>query len=227
MEEFLKDLFIDLYENFTEIFLNILVLVIVMLGGIVVSWLIRKLLEKVLMVLRFDRWAQDAGVANFLEKGGVKSSPSIILSKIVYWIFIISFLSFGLNFIGVTQFSEYALRISNALPVVVASVVIIIIGIIFSNFMGRLIFMTCENANIKYGDIIAKAVRIFLIIITFGIVFEYIGIGNTIITVSFLIVFGGVIMALSLALGIGLSHVIGDFIKDHLRTRNEKKEILK
>lgn len=223
MRDFIRDLFIDLYENFAEIFLSILVMVIVMIGGVIVSWLIRKLVEKVLVLLKFDGWAEEAGVLNFLKKGGITSSPSVILSKILYWIFIISFFSFGLNFIGITQFSEYASRISSALPTIIASVIIIIIGIIFSNFVGRLIFMTCENANIRYGDIIAKAVRIFLIIITFGIVFEYIGIGNTIITVSFLIVFGGVIMALSLALGIGLSHVVGEFIKEHLKARNEEK----
>ncbi len=223
MKDFLKDLFIDLYENFTEIFLSILVMVIVMIGGVIVSWLIRKLVEKILVLLRFDGWAEEAGILNFLKKGGITSSPSVIVSKILYWIFIISFFSFGLNFIGISQFSEYASKISSALPTIIVSVVMIIIGIIFSNFVGRLIFMACENANIKYGDIIAKAVRIFLIVITFGIVFEYIGIGNTIITVSFLIVFGGVIMALSLALGIGLSHIVGEYIKEHLKTKEKEK----
>jgi len=224
MKDFLKDLIVDLYDNFRDIFLSILVMVIVMIGGVIISWLVKKLVERVLIFLRFDKWAEDSGVANFLKKGGIKSSPSLILSKIVYWIFIISFFSFGLNFIGITQFSEYASRISSALPVIVASVVIIIIGIIFSNFIGRFILITCENANIRYGEIISKAVRMFLIIITFGIVFEYIGIGNTIITVSFLIVFGGIIMALSLALGIGLSNVVGEFIKEHLKRREEEKK---
>jgi len=84
--------------------------------------------------------------------------------------------------------------------------------------------MTCENANLKYGDFIAKGVRIFLTIITFGIVFEYIGVGNTIITISFLIIFGGIIMALSLALGIGLSNVVGDLIRERLKTKIEKKK---
>jgi len=99
-----------------------------------------------------------------------------------------------------------------------------------SNFISRVIYLACENANIcqnaniRYGDLIAKGVRIFLIIITFGIVFEYIGVGNTIITISFLIIFGGIIMTLSLALGIGLSHVVGDFIKERLGLKVEKKK---
>jgi hypothetical protein len=110
------------------------------------------------------------------------------------------------------------------------SIVIIIIGIILSNFISRVIYLACENssfcenANIRYGDLIAKGVRIFLIIITFGIVFEYIGVGNTIITISFLIIFGGIIMTLSLALGIGLSNVVGDFIKERLGLKTEKKK---
>ena len=224
MKEFFKDMFLDLYENFTEVFLNVIVMVIVMIGGFIISWFIKKLIARLLILFRFDKWAKDVGIVNFLEKGGVKTLPSLILSKIVYWIFIVAFFSFGLNFIGISQFSEYASRIASALPHIVVSLVIIVMGIIFSNFISRVINMTCENANIKYGDFIARGVRIFLTIITFGIVFEYIGVGNTIITISFLIIFGGIIMALSLALGIGLSNVVGDLIRERVKASAEKKK---
>ncbi len=223
MTEFFKDLFLDLYENFSEVFLSILVMAIVMIGGVIISWFFKKMLEKLLIFFRFDKWSKEIGIAAFLEKGGVKTSPSGIVARIVYWIFIIAFFSFGLNFIGISQFSEYASKISSTLPAIAVSIVIIIVGIILSNFIGRLIYLACENANIRYGDIVTKGVRIFLIIITFGITLEYIGVGNTIITISVLIVFGGIILSLSLALGIGLSHVIGDFIKERLKMRGEKK----
>jgi len=205
-------------------------MIIVMIGGFIVSWFIKKLLAKLLILFRFDKWANEVGIINFLQKGGVHTLPSIVISKIVYWIFIVVFFSFGLNFIGISQFTEYASRVTSALPLIVVSIVIIIIGIILSNFISRVIYLACENsnicqnANIRYGDLIAKGVRIFLIIITFGIVFEYIGVGNMIITISFLIIFGGIIMTLSLALGIGLSHVVGDFIKERLGLNAEKKK---
>ena len=230
MIDFFKDMFLDLYDNFTEVFLNIIVMIIVMIGGFIVSWFIKKLLARLLILFRFDKWANEVGIINFLQKGGVQTLPSLVISKIVYWVFIVVFFSFGMNFIGISQFTEYASRVSSALPLIVVSIVIIIIGIILSNFISRVIYLACENssfcenANIKYGDLIAKGVRIFLIIITFGIVFEYIGVGNTIITISFLIIFGGIIMTLSLALGIGLSNVVGDFIKDRLGLKTEKKK---
>ncbi len=224
MKDFFKDMFVDLYENFTEVFLNIIVMIIVMIGGFIISWFIKKLLVKFLVLFRFDRWAAEVGVVNFLEKGGVSTLPSMIIGKIAYWVFIIAFFSFGLNFIGISQFAEYTSKISTALPNVAVSIVIIVFGLIFSNFIFRVIFMTCENANIRYGDLIAKGIRIFLIIITFGIVFEYMGVGNTIITISFLIIFGGTIMTLSLALGIGLSHVVGDLIKEKVKERGEKRK---
>jgi len=223
MKEFIKDMFIDLYENFSEVFLSVFVMAIVMIGGFIVSWLVKKMLERLLIFLRFDNWATAAHVTNFLEKGGVKTPPSGIISRIVYWIFIVIFFSFGLNFIGISQFTEYASKITTTLPTIIVSLVIVIVGIILSNFISRVIFLACENANIKYGEVITKGVRIFLIIITFGIVFEYIGVGTTIVTVSFLIIFGGIILSLSLALGIGLSHVIGDFIRDQIHAREHKK----
>ena len=219
MIDFFKDMFLDLYDNFTEVFLNIIVMIIVMLSGFII-----KLLARLLVLFRFDKWANEVGIINFLQKGGVHTLPSIVISKIVYWIFIVVFFSFGLNFIGISQFTEYASRVSSALPLIVVSIVIIIIGIILSNFISRVIYLACENANIKYGEPIGRGVKILLVIITFGIVFEYIGVGNTIITISFLIIFGGIIMTLSLALGIGLSNVVGDLIKDRLGIKTDKKK---
>ena len=223
MKSFFTEMFLDLYENFSEVFLNVIVMIIVMIAGLIISWFVKKLVQKLLILFRFDRWAHDSGMVTFLERGGVTSPPSAIISKIVFWILLITFFSFGLNFIGITQFTEYASQITNALPYIVISIIIVIVGIIFSTFLSKVIYMTCQNAHIGYSDIISKAVRVLLIIITFGIVFEYMGIGTTVIAITILIIFGGVIMTLSLALGIGLSNIIADFIRDRVKLRTQKK----
>jgi hypothetical protein len=223
MKTFFTDMFVDFYENFSEVFLNVIVMIIVMALGLFISWFLGKFLEKLLVLFRFDKWAGEIGVTTFLERGGVKSRPSKIISRLIFWIFVITFFSFGLNFIGITQFTEYASRITSSLPYIVISMIIVIVGIIFSTFLSRVIYMACENANIGYGEIISKSVRILLVIITFGIVFEYLGLGSTIIAVSFLIIFGGIIMTLSLALGIGLSTVISDIIKEKVNGNRAKK----
>jgi len=223
MKAFFTDMFLDLYDNFAEVFFNILLMIVVMIVGLIVSWVVRKLVEKLLILFRFDKWAAGAGIITFLERGGVKAQPSTIISRIVFWIFIITVFSFGLNLVGISQFTEYASRITSALPYIVISMIIVIVGIIFSTFIGRVIYMACQNANIKYGEIISKSVHILLVVITFGIVFEYMGLGSTIISISFLIIFGGIILTLSLALGIGLSTVITGFIKDKVNDRNRKK----
>ena len=224
MKAFFTDMFLDLYDNFAEVFFNILLMIVVMIVGLIVSWIVRKLVEKLLILFRFDKWAAGAGIITFLERGGVKAQPSTIISHIVFWIFIITVFSFGLNLVGISQFTEYASRITSALPYIVISMIIVIVGIIFSTFISRVIYMACQNANLKYGEIISKSVRILLVVITFGIVFEYLGLGSTIISISFLIIFGGIIMALSLALGIGLSTVITDFIKEKLEESKSRKK---
>ena len=223
MKAFFTDMFLDLYDNFAEVFFNILLMIVVMIVGFIVSWLVRKLVEKLLILFRFDKWAAGAGIVTFLERGGVKAQPSTIISRIVFWIFIITVFSFGLNLVGISQFTEYASRITSALPYIVISMIIVIVGIIFSTFISRVIYMACQNANIGYGEIISKSVRILLVVITFGIVFEYLGLGSTIISISFLIIFGGIIMTLSLAVGIGLSTVITDFIKEKLEESKSRK----
>ena len=224
MKAFFTDMFLDLYDNFAEVFFNIILMVVVMIVGFIVSWVVRKLIEKLLILFRFDKWAAGVGITTFLERGGVKAQPSTIISRVVFWIFIITVFSFGLNLVGISQFTEYASRITSALPYVVISVIIVIVGIIFSTFLSRIIYVACQNAHLGYGDVISKGVRILLVVITFGIVFEYLGLGSTIISISFLIILGGIIMTLSLALGIGLSTVITDFIKEKLEESKSRKK---
>jgi hypothetical protein len=223
IKSFFRDMFLDLYENFSEVFLNILVMLFIMILGFILSWFIRKLIEKLLILFRFDKWAAGVGVVTFLERGGVRAQPSTIISRIVFWIFMITIFSFGLNYVGISQFTEYASRITSTLPYIVISTIIVILGMIFSAFLSRVIYMACENANIGYGDVISKSVRILLIIITFAIVFEYMGLGSTIISISFLIIFGGIVMTLSLALGIGLSSVIAEIIRGKIDEGRTKK----
>jgi hypothetical protein len=226
MKAFLYDMFFDLWENFQDVFYNVLVMLGIMIAGSIFSWLVSWAVEKLLILFRFDKWAGDVGMTTFLERGGVRSQPSTIISRIIFWILIVTFFSFGLTYVGLPQFTEYASRITSALPYIVISTIIVIVGMIFSTFLSRVIYMACENANIGYGEVISKSVRIFLVVITFGIVFEYMGIGSTIISISFLIIFGGVILALSLAVGIGLSGLITDFIKDKVSgSRSRKKRI--
>src|SRR5665647_1206489 len=106
--KFWQDMFLDLYDYFQDVFQNILFMVVIMIIGLIISWLVKKFLSKILIWFRFDKWAQEAGISNFLEKGGVQTLPSLILSKIIYWIFIVFFLSVALNLAGISQFSEYA-----------------------------------------------------------------------------------------------------------------------
>jgi hypothetical protein len=223
MKAFFSDMMLDLWENFSDVFRNVLVMLAIMILGFIISWVIRKLIEKLLILFRFDKWADGTGIVTFLERGGVKAKPSTIISRIVFWILIVTFFSFGLGLVGLPQFTEYASRITSALPYIVISTIIVIVGMIFSTFLSRVIYMACENANIGYGDIISKSVRILLIIITFAIVFEYMGLGSTIISISFLIIFGGVILTLSLALGVGLSGVITEFIRQKVNGSKNRK----
>jgi hypothetical protein len=224
IKEWFSDMLVDLYENFSAVFASITMFIIAMLLGFLAGWLVGWLIEKVLFLFRFDRWAEGAGIISFLKKGGVKAQPSRIVRRLVFWVVVVTFFSWGLSWVGITQFAEYASKITGSIPYVVISIIIVIVGIIFSSFLSRVIYLACENANIAYGAIISKGVRILLIIITFGMVLEYMGLGSTIITISFLIIFGGIVMTLSLALGIGLSTVIADFIKDKVdATRHKAK----
>ncbi|MBP1732375.1 MAG: conserved rane protein of unknown function, partial [Deltaproteobacteria bacterium] len=79
-------MFSEFYDYFSEVFLSIIVMIVVMFAGLIISWFAKKLVENLLVLFRLDRWAADAGITNFLARGGVKSSPSKIVARMVFWL---------------------------------------------------------------------------------------------------------------------------------------------
>jgi hypothetical protein len=100
MKSFLREMFWDFYENFLEVFWGVIVMLGVMILGLAISWFVKKLIERLLMLFRFDRWASDVGISHFLARGGVKSTPSKVVGRIVFWLLIIAFFSFGRRWWG-------------------------------------------------------------------------------------------------------------------------------
>ncbi len=146
--KFFQDMFLDLFDNFQEVFLSIIVMVIVMILGFIISWFIKKLLGKLLVLFRFDRWAQDAGMITFLKRAasGVRlplseqdrftgsSSSFSCPSGLTTWGSRSSRVCFQ-DLLGPSQHHSIAGPSHHRHHI--------------QQFLGRIIYLTCENARIS------------------------------------------------------------------------------
>jgi hypothetical protein len=174
---------------------------------LLVGWLIAKLFRGVVMralkYANFHELTHKAGVDKFLKQGGIKKNTSQILGLLVYWLVMLATLLVASEVVQLDAVSALFNSITLFIPKVIVAVLILAIGFYFARVISEIIIAYGKNIGMKDAEIIGRvaewAIMAFVIIIALG----QMDIGNTILVPAFLILFGGVVFALSLAFGLG------------------------
>jgi hypothetical protein len=114
----------------------------------------------------------------------------------------------GISAFDVALTSEMVLRFFEYLPNVVAALVVLTAGAIISRFLARAVLIGAVNLNLQYAALLSAGVRWLVIVLAVAMAFEHLAIGGGIIRLAFGILFGGIVLALSLAVGLGSKDLV-------------------
>jgi peptidoglycan biosynthesis protein MviN/MurJ (putative lipid II flippase) len=98
------------------------------------------------------------------------------------------------NLVG--QFFSY-------LPRVFSALVILAVGYTVAGFISRAVLISAANSGYHYAKLLAESVRVLLIVMIVAMVMEQLQIATNIVLAAFSIVFGGIVVALAIAFGVG------------------------
>ncbi len=182
---------------------NLIAMLIIFIAGFFFSRLIKLFFLRVFKVINFDKWCDKAGLTAIIRKGDVWSRPSEVFGGIIYWFLIILFLMIGLNALRLQTIDNLITQFFLYIPRAFSAIVILIAGYIFAGFISRAVLITAVNSGYHYAKMLAEAVRLLLIVLILAMALEQLRIAPGIVIAAFSIVFGGIILALSIAFGIG------------------------
>ena len=77
------------------------------------------------------------------------------------------------------------------------------IGWLLGNFFGRAALIASVNAGVKLSSQLSTGVKGLIMIFALVMAFEQLGIGRNTMVAAFTIAFGGIVLALALAFGLG------------------------
>ena len=217
--------FNSLYEQILLFLPNFLASLLLFVVGIVIGWLLRAISARIFRTIKVDRFAENLGLKEVLQKGGVKDPLSEILSRIIGWITIIIFTIISLRALEIPTVERLLERFLLYLPHVFTAAFILFFGYLLSNFLGRAALIASVNAGIKVSGLIGKLVKLIVFILSVTMSLEQLGIGSSTIVVAFAIAFGGVILALALSLGLGGRDIAKEYLEKKLKSEEKKDEI--
>ncbi|MBI5640522.1 MAG: hypothetical protein HZA17_08865 [Nitrospirae bacterium] len=204
---------------------NFLISLLLLAVGIVVGWLLKVILTRILRAIRLDSFFETSGMTEVMKKGGIEESLSGLLSKVMGWIIMVVFAVIAMRALEIPTVERLLERFLLYLPHVFASVVIFFIGYLLSNFMGRAALIASVNAGIKVSGLIGKFVRLAVLILAVTMSLEQLGIGSGTVAIAFAILFGGVVLALSIAFGLGGRQIAREYLEEKMHGEGEEDEI--
>jgi hypothetical protein len=186
---------------------GVLALVVILLFTMLVTVVVRVVLRRFLRSVDFDgivnRWGF-SGVAEWFPK----QSPSLMAIRIVNWCIILIGILIGINALDAELTSRLVARLFDYIPHVIAAVIVLAVGTFTARFLARSVLITAVNLKIHSAKLVSVGVKWMVMVLTAAMALEQLGIGGQIVTLSFAILFGGIVLALALALGLGSKDMV-------------------
>jgi len=186
--------------EYLPVLLGALVILIV---GWIVAKAIKRMVDWLLKLIRFDMLADKAGISEILRKGNLDISAREVVGSIVYWLIIIMVLVMTVDALGLPKTSDVLSSLFAYVPKVIAALLVLIVAMFLASFVSGIVRTAAGNANLPKPQILAGISRWAIIIFAVTISLEQLGIAPLLVTATFNIILGGIVLALALAFGLG------------------------
>jgi len=217
-------------EPVREMLTKVMAYLPVLLGALViliVGWIVAKIIRWIvngaLKVVRFDTLADKAGISNVLRKGDVKITARQLLSGLVYWLVIIMVLVMAANALGLPKASDILASLF-AYVKVIAALLVLVVAMFLANFVSGIVKIAAGNANLPKPQLLAGISRWTIIIFAVTIALTQLGIAPLLVTATFNIILGGIVLALALAFGLGGKDAAARYLEELKQKRSGKQD---
>ena len=201
---------------------NILAAIVILIAGWIVARLLRAAVGRGLRVIRFPVLTAKAGIDDFLKTGGVEKSTTDVVAILVYWLVMLIVLVAAVTALQLDAASIVLNQILFYIPNIIVAVIVVAVGLYAANFVSALVRTAVANAGIEQSEFVAAISRYAMIIFTFAIALEQLGIGREIVTNGFLVLLGAASFAAALAVGLGARDVVARYLEELMKKREER-----
>ncbi|HEY0758151.1 MAG TPA: hypothetical protein VGD59_02725 [Acidisarcina sp.] len=179
----------------------ILAFVLALLLSALIGWLLALLVRRVLTAMKFDRRVSSGSTS--IAEWSPNHTPTSLVSRSVFWGCIVIGILIGLTAFDASYDSSLAPYILAYVPKVVGAIVLLFVGSIVARFLSRSVLIGAVNMKLQYASLLATGVKWLVLVLTTAMVLDHLAIGGLIVDLAFGILFGGIVLALALAVGLG------------------------
>lgn len=177
--------------------------------------IVRRSLQRVDFDTRVDQWGLSA-----VTEWSPSRSPALLMAQICFLTVLLVGVLIGVSALDTRLTSQLIIELFDYLPHVVAAIVILLAGSLISRFLARSVLIGAVNMQIQSARLLSVGVKWLVIVLAVAIALDHLRIGGMVVQVSFAILFGGIVLALALAVGLGSK----DMVRQSWQRQSDKLE---
>jgi hypothetical protein len=201
------DMFLETTREFLTQIAHFLPKLALAVAIVAIGWLLAKAVrfavEKALRAVNFNILTERAGTDHFLQQGGLRGDTTTIFGLFAYWVVMVATLISAFDGLGLTYITDLLHRVELFAPKVLVAMLVVVFGSYFARFIGEAVNTYCVDAQIADADILGKIARYLIMTFVVMIALSQVEVGGDIVQRTFLIILGGLVLALALAFGLG------------------------
>lgn len=194
-------------SQFAGLLPGLLALIVALILSVVLAWIATAVLRRFLTGIEFDERLVRWGLAGWGDWAPANSPTLLVTRGIAVIIVFIGFL-IGISAFDMALTSQLVLRFFDYLPNVVAALIVLVVGTIIARFLSRSVLIGAVNMNLQYAQLLSAGIKWLVMVLTVAMALEHLAIGRGIIRLAFGILFGGIVLALALAVGLGSKDLV-------------------
>ena len=186
---------------------GLVILLMALLGASIVAWVVSLMTRNVLRWIKFDKRVEGLGFSGLADWSPGRS-PTLFVAKVVWWLIIAFGLLVGLAGFATDLASKIVVQSIAYLPNILVGLALLAIGTLLARFLARGALIGAVNMQIRSAQFISLVVKWLVLVITAAMVLDHLHVGGAIVKLAFGILFGGVVLALALIVGLGWREIV-------------------
>lgn len=197
----------------------IVAIVVSLVVAIVLAFLIRRLLDS----LEFEKHLSGWGFGSTADWSPTNRPTLLVARSIAFVVILIGFV------IGIAAFNaQWTTMLAQTLfayiPNIIGAILVLLVGAIVARFLGRSVLIGAVNMNLQHARLLSVGAKWLVIVLAVAMALDHLRIAPGIVELAFGILFGGIVLSLSLAVGLGSKDLVSKSLERDARRSSEVLE---
>jgi hypothetical protein len=195
----------------------------VILAAWAIAAVVRRVTTRVLRAADLDVRCVRWGLTGIIGRGH-RPSPTEFIGRLAYWAILLVGLLVVVDILDMRGTAGAVGVLLAFLPHVIVAVVVLVGGWMLAHFLAQAALIAAVNAQVAGASLLATVVRWLVLTVAGAVALTELGVAREMVLLIFGIAFGGAVLALSLAFGLGARELARQALESYLRRAREDHE---